>query len=95
MFARTSSWTGSAEALQKWEDNVAQVLAMVQGLPGVAGAFFFVDRGGDEAMTVTLWESEHAAQVSDEMAEASRAATVAATGVELVTRGRFEVVGRF
>ena len=46
-------------------------------------------------MTVTLWDSEEAALVSDQNAEASRAATVAATGVELVARGRYEVVAEF
>ena len=69
--------------------------AMVRGLPGVAGAMFFLDRSEGEAMTLTLWETEEAALVSDEHAEASRAATVAASGVELVERGRFEVVERF
>lgn len=95
MFARSSSWTGSPQALQAWEENVDKVGAMVRGLPGVAGAMFFIDRSEGEAMTLTLWEDEEAALVSDEHAEASRAATVAACGVELVGRGRFEVVERF
>ena len=95
MFARSSSWSGSPVALQKWEDNVAAVASMIQGLPGVAGAMFFVDRNGGEAMTLTLWETEDAALMSDQNAEASRAATVAATGVELLTRGRYEIVTSF
>ncbi|MCW2546134.1 MAG: hypothetical protein JWN96_594 [Mycobacterium sp.] len=95
MFARSSSWTGSPEALKKWEHNVGEVAAMIRGLPGVAGAMFLLDRAGGEAVTVTLWESEDAALVSDQNAEASRTATVAATGVELVARGRYEVVTRF
>jgi hypothetical protein len=95
MFARSSSWSGSPEALQKWEDNVAGVATMIQGLPGVAGAMFFIDRVAGEAMTLTLWESEDAALMSDQNAEASRAATVAATGVELIARGRYELVTKF
>ncbi len=96
MFARTSTWTGSPEALQKWADHVtAQVAPMVQGLPGVAGAAFFLDRESGSAMTLTLWASEDAALHSDRNADASRSATVAATGVELVARGRYEVVTRF
>ena len=94
MFARTSSWTGSPEALQKWEDNADGVAAMIRGLPGVAGAMFFIDRGEGEAMTLTLWEDEEAALASDQHAEVSRSATIAATGVELVGRGRYEVVAR-
>lgn len=95
MFARTSSWAGSSEALQKWEDNADGVAAMIGALPGVAGAIFLVDRSDGEAMTLTLWESEEAALVSDQNAEASRATTIAATGVELIARGRYEVIARF
>lgn len=95
MIARTSTWTGSPEALKKWADHVTNhVSPMVASLPGVAGAMFLLDRAGNAAMTVTLWDSEEAALVSDQNAEASRAATVAATGVELVARGRYQVVAR-
>jgi hypothetical protein len=94
MFARSSSWTGSSEALQKWEDNAPQVAGMVAGLAGTAGTLFLIDRAGSTAMTVTLWDTEEAALVSDQYAESSRAATVAATGVELAARGRYEVVSR-
>lgn len=39
MFARTSTWSGSPEALQKWVDNaVRTVRGFVEGLPGNAGA---------------------------------------------------------
>ena len=68
---------------------------MIRKLPGVAGAVFLIDASGGEAMTLTLWETEEAALASDPHAEASRAATVAATGVELKERGRYEVVTRF
>ena len=95
MYARTSTWTGSPEALQKWAAHVTgQVAPMVGGLPGVAGAVFLVDHASQAAMTLTLWASAEAASASDEHAEASRVATVAATGVELVGRGRYEVVTR-
>jgi hypothetical protein len=43
-------------------------------------------------MTLTLWTDEAAALISDQNAEASRASTVAATGVELSGRGRHEVI---
>jgi hypothetical protein len=95
MFARSSSWTGSPEALQKWADGADGVASMIRGLPGTAGAFFFLDRASNEAMTVTLWDTEDAALVSDQNAEASRTATITATGVQLVSRGRYEVITRF
>jgi hypothetical protein len=96
MFARTSTWTGSPEALQKWADHVSsQVAPMVRGLPGVVGAVFLIDRADGAAMTLTLWDNQEAALMSDKHAEASRAATVAASGVELAARGRYEIVAKF
>ncbi len=95
MYARTSTWTGSPEALERWAAHVNERVApMVAGLPGNAGAYFFVDRDGGGALTLTLWESEEAALASDQAAEKSRASTVEATGIELLARGRFEAVGR-
>lgn len=92
MHARTSSWTGTAEALDKWVKAAASVGSMVAGLPGNAGAWFFVDREAGRALTLTLWDSEDAALATDTTAEQSRAATVAATGVEMTERSRYEVV---
>jgi hypothetical protein len=53
---------------------------------------FLVDHDSGTALTLTLWDSEAAAQATDQFAEQSRAATVAATGTELVARGSYEVV---
>jgi heme-degrading monooxygenase HmoA len=95
MYARTSSWTGTPEALEKWAKQTAEVVApKVAGLPGNAGAYFFVDRQAGTALTLTLWETEDAALASDAFAEQSRASTVDATGVELMDRGRYEVAAR-
>ena len=93
MFARTSTWSGSSEALQKWADNaINEVMGFVRGLPGNAGVVFLIDRDSGTALTLTLWDSEDAAQATDQFAEQSRTATVAATGTELVARGSYEVV---
>lgn len=95
MVARTSTWKGSPEALQRWAEHVKQhVKPFVAGLPGNAGALFFLDREEGIGLTLTLWHSEEAAVVTDANAEKSRASTVAATGVELVSRGRYEVIGK-
>ena len=95
MVARTSTWAGSAEELDSWCGHVAsQVSGFVAGLPGNAGAVFLVDREAGRALTLTLWEDEPAAAETDRFAEQSRASTVAATGVELVARGSYEVVAR-
>jgi hypothetical protein len=93
MQARTSTWSGSPEAIERWAEHVAaNVRPMVASLAGNAGAYFFVDRVTHRCLTLTLWDSVEAAAASDQTAESSRARTVAATGVELVERGAFDVV---
>jgi len=95
MFARTSTWSGSPEELQKWADHAARtVKGFVEGLPGNAGVVFLVDRESGTALTLTMWNSQDAASATDKFAEQSRASTVAATGTELVGRGSYEVVAR-
>jgi heme-degrading monooxygenase HmoA len=95
MFARTSTWSGSPEALQRWADNCAStVKGFVEGLRGNAGVIFLLDRDTGTALTLTLWDSDDAAKATDQFAEQSRAATVAATGTELIARGSYEVVTR-
>jgi len=69
------------------------VKPMVAGMAGNAGAYFFVDRANQRALTLTLWSTDESARSSDEVADASRARTIAATGVELLERGSYEVVG--
>ena len=95
MFARTSVWAGSPEAMSKWVENAAtRVRGFVEGLPGNAGVFFLVDQETGTGLTLTLWDTAVAAEATDRFAEQSRAATVEATGTELVSRGRFEVVAQ-
>jgi hypothetical protein len=96
MVARTSTWSGTSEALDKWEAHVKdQVSSFVAKLPGNEGGAFFIDRDAGTAMTLTFWENEEAAAETDKFADQSRASTVEATGVELVTRGSYTVVMRF
>ena len=62
MQARTSTWSGTPEALDQWAEHVTNnVKPMVAGLPGNAGAYFFIDRADGKALTLTLWDSEEAA----------------------------------
>jgi heme-degrading monooxygenase HmoA len=92
MFARTSTWGGTAEAIDKWAAAVETVRPFIASLEGNAGAFFLVDAAGHRALTLTLWKTESAALASDASADQSRARTVAATGVELLERGQYEVI---
>jgi len=92
MFARTSTWGGTPEAIEKWAASVETVRPFVAGLEGNAGAFFLVDTAGRRALTLTLWKTEAAALASDASADESRGRTMAATGVELLERGQYEVL---
>jgi hypothetical protein len=93
MYARTSTWSGSPAQLQAWTRNCSsKVKDFVEGQPGNAGVMFFVDAENGQALTLTLWVTEAAALATDQFAEQSRQSTVDATGVELVARGRYEVV---
>jgi len=95
VFARTSTWSGSAEALERWAEHVVtKVQPFVAGLPGNAGGMFLIDREQGRALTLTLWKSEEAAQETDRHADQSRQSTVEATGVDLLERGSYEVVAR-
>jgi heme-degrading monooxygenase HmoA len=95
LVARTSRWSGTAETLERWAEHVErQVKPFVAALPGNVGGVFLVDRQSGTALTLTLWESDDAAAETGRKAEQSRASTVGATGVELVERGRWEVVAR-
>jgi heme-degrading monooxygenase HmoA len=93
MYARTSTWKGSPDTLDRWAAHMrATVGPMVRELAGNSGAYFLVDRDAGRALTLTLWENEDAALQTDRNADASRDSTIAETGVEMVSRGRFEVV---
>jgi heme-degrading monooxygenase HmoA len=91
--ARTSIWSGSAEQLDAWANAARErVKPMAEELPGNKGAYFFLDRENGRALTLTIWESEEAARSTDERAEESRKRTMEATGVELVSADKWEVV---
>lgn len=95
MVARTSSWSGSPEVMEAWAEHAAtKVVPFVSGLPGNTGCVILIDREAGRGLTLTLWDSEEAARESDRNAEQSRASTVAATGIELNERGRYQVVAR-
>ena len=76
MVARTSTWKGSPEALERWAEHVNNHARLfVASLPGNAGAVFLIDRKEAVGLTLTLWDSEAAALVTDAGAEKSRASS--------------------
>ena len=95
--ARTSTWHGSPESLDKWEAHVKDQVSgfVTKSFRAMREVRFFIDRDAGTAMTLTFWETEEAAAETDKFADQSRASTVDATGIELVERGAYSVVMRF
>ena len=61
MVARTSTWSGSPEALEKWAEHAkTQVSGCVAGLPGNAGGAFFGKRDAGAGLKLTLADSQEA-----------------------------------
>ena len=91
MFARIGTWQGSPEDLKNWVARADEVVKpTVQQQPGLAAAYWLVDREGGKDLTITFWESEDAMRASDVFRSQSQSQTSVATGVEVTTEG-FEV----
>jgi heme-degrading monooxygenase HmoA len=92
MFARIGTWQGSPEDLENWVVRAGEVVKPnVQHQPGLAAAYWLVDREGGKGLTITFWESEEAMRASEEFRAQSQSQTSAATGAGVTTE-RFEVV---
>ena len=67
MFARIGTWNGSPEELERWIARAReQVKPSVQQDPGLAAAYWLVDRDGGKALIVTIWQNEEAMRASEE-----------------------------
>ncbi len=91
MFARISTWRGWREDLENWVARSSEVAKPnVQQQPGLAAAYWLVDREGRRGVTITFWESEEAMRAS----EAPRSQGQSQLSVDTwagVTTERFEV----
>jgi heme-degrading monooxygenase HmoA len=91
MFARIDTWQGPPEGLENWVARAGEVVKPnVQRQPGLAAAYWLVDREGGKGLTVAFWESEEAMRASEEFRSQSQSQTSAATGAGVTTE-RFEV----
>lgn len=57
MHARVSTYTGEPEALTEGFRAATEPL---ETIPGFSHAYFLVDRANNQAMSITVWESEDA-----------------------------------
>ena len=63
----------------------------LRGLDGFEGAYLFVDRGTGNAVSVTLWASEDAAQASAEKAKQMRDQAAGGAGMSIESVTTYEV----
>jgi heme-degrading monooxygenase HmoA len=92
MFARIGTWQGPPEGVERWAARVGEVVKPnVQRQPGLAAAYWLVDREGGKGLTITFWESEEAMRASEEFRSQSQSQTSSATGAGVTTE-RFEVI---
>jgi hypothetical protein len=55
LFARIGTWQGSPENLQNWVARASEVVKPnVQQHPGLAAAYWLVDREGGKGLTITF-----------------------------------------
>jgi heme-degrading monooxygenase HmoA len=100
MFARVSNYKADDPA--KLVQGFERATAPLEEMPGMAGAYFLIDRAGGRGMSITLWESEEALNAGVEKANQLRQDAVAggAGTIESVdhyevamTAGRVQVAG--
>src|SRR5919112_5798486 len=63
----------SPHRLEEGVRRITETFQWVRQLDGIEGAYYFVDRKGGKAITITLWESEEAVQRSLEVLAPLRA----------------------
>ncbi len=91
MFARVSTFQGTAEGIEQSLTHAPDILERVEALDGFGGMYYLVDRASGKSMAVTLWESEADLQASVEAANRIRNDEAAADGSEIVGVDHYEV----
>ena len=72
-FARVSRYQIPVDKVDAAIGQVSPTAPQVRGIPGNTGGYLLIDRKTGAALSVTLWESEHALKASVEQANEIRA----------------------
>ena len=86
MHARVSTYGGASDDLVAGFDRAS---GPVQEIDGFVAAYFLVDRNGNKALSMTLWETEEALEASVERANQLR--SEAAGDVPIESINHYEV----
>ena len=93
MFARVTALQGPTDSVDQARTTIEQqILPAVRAINGFRGLLSLADRSSGKGITLTLWESEESMRQAEELANRLRASTAAATGSDIVSVDRFEVV---
>jgi heme-degrading monooxygenase HmoA len=93
MFARVTTLKGPADSVERLRTTVdQQILPAVRAINGFRGLLSLADPTSGKGVTISLWESEDAMKQAEETANRLRSSTAAATGADIISVDRYEVV---
>lgn len=91
MHARVSTYAGSPDQAEAGIRNFEGLTDALRSLDGFEGAYLLVDRGTGNAITMTLWSSEDAAEASAERAKQMRSDAAVGAGMSIESVQTYEV----
>ena len=95
MYARVGSYDmGSAsrdDAVRSFEGTQSRI----EQAEGIRGGLMLISTDGDEALTITLWESEEALRASEQLAQQARGQAAGSAGMTAREAKSYEVAIQF
>jgi heme-degrading monooxygenase HmoA len=91
---RLSTYEGPADAIDPMRGEFERLTDELRTLDGFEQAYLLVDRGSGEAMTLTVWDNEAAAESSAERAREMREQVAAAAQHEIKGVRNYEIALR-
>lgn len=91
MYARVNLFEGTPEQLEQSLKDTEAISAKLDAIPGSLGMYYLIDREGDKALSMTLWESEEALKASEAAAGDIREESSRSEGTRVVSVGRYKV----
>lgn len=91
MFARISTYDLPGERAEDAVRGFREAIGRIRGAEGFVDAFFLVDRDGNQAVTITFWQSAHAMEASRVAASRARSDAAREADGEVRSSSEYEV----
>jgi heme-degrading monooxygenase HmoA len=91
---RLSTYEGPAEEIDRVKDGFERLTDELRTMDGFEHAYLLVDRATGEAMTLTIWDNEAAAESSAERAKEMREEVAAAAQAGIKSVQNYEIALR-